>query len=80
MAKPIPDDHPQVMPYLIVDGAFARAVQAAIKPLRAVEDRFHGDRSGQFEDTYGHRWNVAAHGEGISEEEMQRRAATVGGV
>ncbi len=151
MAKPIPDNYPQVMPYLIVDGAtgaiefykgvlgatermrlegpdgkvghaelqigeavimladenpgmniegpksvggtpvtihvyiedvdaaFERAVQAGAKPLRAVEDQFYGDRSGQFEDPYGHRWNVATHVEDISEEEMVRRAAEIGG-
>ena len=151
MAKPIPDNYPQVMPYLIVDGAneaiefykdvlgatermrldgpdgrighaelqiggsvimladenpgmnvegprsvggtpvtihvyiedadgaFERAVKAGAKPLRAVEDQFYGDRSGQFEDPYGHRWNVATHVEDISEEEMARRAAEMAG-
>ena len=150
MVKPIPDDYPQVMPYLIVDGAseaiefykgvlgatermrmggpdgrvghaelqiggavimladenpgmniegpksvggtpvtihvyledsdaaFERAVKAGAKPLRAVEDQFYGDRSGQFEDPYGHRWNVATHVEDISEEEMMRRASEIG--
>jgi PhnB protein len=61
------------------DGAFERAVQAGAKPLRAVEDQFYGDRSGQFEDPYGHRWNVATHVEDISEEEMSRRASEIGG-
>ncbi|HEX4116790.1 MAG TPA: VOC family protein [Solirubrobacteraceae bacterium] len=151
MAKPIPDDYPQVMPYLIVDGAneaiefykgvlgasermrlggpdgkvghaelqigeavimladenpgmniegpksvggtpvtihvyledadgaFERAVQAGAKSLRAVEDQFYGDRSGQFEDPYGHRWNVATHVEDVTEDEMARRAAEIGG-
>jgi PhnB protein len=151
MAKPIPDNYPQVMPYLIVEGAkeaiefykgvlgatermrlegpdggighaeleigesvimladenpgmniegpkaiggtpvtihvyiedadaaFERAVQAGAKPLRAVEDQFYGDRSGQFEDPYGHRWNVATHVEDVSEEEMSRRAAEMAG-
>jgi PhnB protein len=151
MAKPIPDNYPQVMPYLIVDGAkeaiefykgvlgatermrlegpdggighaeleigesvimladenpgmkiegpklvggtpvtihvyiedadaaFERAVQAGAKPLRAVEDQFYGDRSGQFEDPYGHRWNVATHVEDVSEDEMSRRAAEMAG-
>ena len=151
MVKPIPDNYPQVMPYLIVDGAkeaiefykgvlgatermrlegpdggighaeleigesvimladenpgmniegprsvggtpvtihvyiedadaaFERAVQAGAKSLRAVEDQFYGDRSGQFEDPYGHRWNVATHVEDISEEEMSRRAAEMAG-
>jgi PhnB protein len=150
MAKPIPDNYPRVMPYLIVDGAgeaiefyksvlgasermrlegpdgkighaeleigeavimladenpgmniegpksvggtpvtihvyledadaaFERAVQAGAKSLRAVEDQFYGDRSGQFEDPYGHRWNVATHVEDVSEEEMMRRAAEIG--
>lgn len=147
MAKPIPDDYPRLMPYLIVDGAaeaiefygsvlgasermrmpgpdgklghaelqigdsvvmladenpgmnirsprsiggtpvtlhvyvedadtaFERAVKAGAKPLRPVEDQFYGDRSGQFEDPYGHRWNVATHVEDVPAEEMQRRAA-----
>ncbi|HEY5286962.1 MAG TPA: VOC family protein [Solirubrobacteraceae bacterium] len=151
MVKPIPDNYPQVMPYLIVDGAgeaiefyqsvlgasermrlggpdgkvghaelqigdavimladenpgmniegpksvggtpvtihiyledadaaFERAVSAGAKPLRPVEDQFYGDRSGQFEDPYGHRWNVATHVEDISEEEISRRAAEMGG-
>jgi PhnB protein len=150
MVKPIPDEYPQVMPYLIVDGAgeaiefyksvlgatermrldgpdgkighaelqigeavimladenpgmnvegpksvggtpvtihvyvedvdrtFERAVQAGAKALRVVEDQFYGDRSGQFEDPYGHRWNVATHVEDIAEDEMMRRAAEVG--
>jgi PhnB protein len=151
MVKPIPDNYPQVMPYLIVDGAseaiefykgvfgatermrldgpdgrvghaeleigdavvmladenpsmgiegprsiggtpvtihvyvedadatFERAVQSGAKQLRAVEDQFYGDRSGQFEDLYGHRWNVATHVEDISEDEMSQRAAEIAG-
>jgi PhnB protein len=60
------------------DATFERAIQAGAKSLRAVEDQFYGDRSGQFEDPYGHRWNVATHVEDISEEEMARRAAEIG--
>jgi PhnB protein len=60
------------------DAAFERAVQAGAEPLRAVEDQFYGDRSGQFEDPYGHRWNVATHVEDVSEQEMARRAAEIG--
>ena len=147
MAKPIPDDYPQVTPYLIVDvggaaidfycsvlgaterlrmpapdgrighaelqlgdsmimladenarmgargpraiggtpvslhvyvedsdAVFERAVQAGAKALQAVEDRFYGDRSGQFEDPFGHRWNVSTHVEDVPPEEMSKRAA-----
>lgn len=58
-----------------VDDVFERAVQRGAKPLRAVENQFYGDRSGQFEDPFGHRWNVASHVEDVPPDEMQRRAA-----
>jgi PhnB protein len=56
------------------DAVFERARAAGAKPLRAVEDQFYGDRSGQFEDPFGHRWNVATHIEDVPAEEMERRA------
>jgi len=58
-----------------VDDVFARAVKAGAKPLRPVEDQFYGDRSGQFEDPFGHRWSVATHIEDVSADEMAKRAA-----
>ena len=57
-----------------VDAVFAKAIAAGARELRAVEDQFYGDRSGQLEDPFGHRWNVATHVEDVSEEEMARRA------
>ena len=57
------------------DAVFERAVQAGAKALQAVEDRFYGDRSGQFEDPFGHRWNVSTHVEDVPPEEMSKRAA-----
>jgi PhnB protein len=57
------------------DAVFAAALAAGAKELRAVEDQFYGDRSGQFEDPFGHRWNVATHVEDVPPDEMQRRAA-----
>ena len=62
-----------------VDAVFERALEAGATAVRAVEDQFYGDRSGQFEDPFGHRWNVATHVEDVSEEEMARRAAAVAG-
>jgi PhnB protein len=58
-----------------VDAVFERAIQAGATPLRAVEDQFYGDRSGQFEDPFGHRWSVATHIEDVAPDEMQRRVA-----
>jgi PhnB protein len=46
-------------------------------PLRRpIEDQFYGDRSGQFEDPFGHRWNGSMHVEDVPPDEMARRAAT----
>jgi PhnB protein len=62
-----------------VDDVFARAVKAGAKALRPVEDQFYGDRSGQFEDPFGHRWSVASHVEDVPPDEMAKRAAAMGG-
>ena len=62
-----------------VDDVFDRAVKAGAKLLRPVEDQFYGDRSGMFEDPWGHRWNVASHVEDVPPDEMARRAAEVMG-
>ena len=65
-----------------VDAVFEKALAAGAKALRPVENQFYGDRSGQFEDPFGHRWNVATHVEDIDPEEMARRAeqaASAGG-
>jgi PhnB protein len=58
-----------------VDAVFARALSAGATELRAVETQFYGDRSGQFEDPFGHRWSVATHVEDVPPDEMARRAA-----
>jgi PhnB protein len=58
-----------------VDATFDRAVRAGAKVLRPVENQFYGDRNGQFEDPFGHRWSVATHVEDVPEEEMAKRAA-----
>lgn len=58
-----------------VDATFARAVEAGATALQEPEDQFYGDRSGQFEDPWGHRWNIASHVEDVDPDEMQRRMA-----
>jgi PhnB protein len=62
-----------------VDAVFERAVRAGAKVLRPLEDQFYGDRSGQFEDPFGHRWSVATRVEDVSPEEMARRADEAAG-
>jgi PhnB protein len=58
-----------------VDAVFERALAAGATEVRAVENQFYGDRSGQFEDPFGHRWSVATHIEDVPDDEMMRRAA-----
>jgi PhnB protein len=62
-----------------VDAVFERALQAGATQLRPVATQFYGDRSGMFEDPFGHRWSVATHVEDVSPEEMDRRAAEATG-
>jgi PhnB protein len=57
------------------DAVFDAAVAAGATALRPVEDQFYGDRTGQFEDPFGHRWSVATHVEDVPPEEMEKRAA-----
>jgi PhnB protein len=70
-----------------VDDVFTRATDAGAIGLRPVTDQFYGDRTGQFEDPFGHRWSVATHIEGVSPEgngrarrrRNERLSATPGG-
>ena len=58
-----------------VDSVFEAALEAGATELRAVENRFYGDRSGQFEDPFGHRWSIATHVEDVPPDQMEKRAA-----
>ncbi len=56
-----------------VDAVAERAVAAGARVLRPVKDQFYGDRSGTFEDPFGHVWTFATHTEDVPPEEMRRR-------
>ncbi len=58
-----------------VDSVFERALAEGSKSVRPVDDQFYGDRTGQFEDPFGHRWSVATHVEDVPPGEMEKRAA-----
>jgi len=55
-----------------VDAFAARAVAAGAKMTMPVADMFWGDRYGQFEDPFGHRWSVATHTRDMSPEEVRQ--------
>jgi len=62
-----------------VDALGRQAAAAGATVLRPVQDQFYGDRTGQFEDPFGHRWSFATHIEDVSPEEMKKRAAALHG-
>lgn len=62
-----------------VDAVFAKALAAGAIELRPVADQFYGDRSGSFEDPFGHRWSIASHVEDVPPQEMAARAAAAMG-
>lgn len=61
------------------DGAFAAALAAGATELTPMVDQFYGDRSGTFQDPWGHRWTVATHVEDVAPDEMDRRMAAMFG-
>ena len=62
-----------------VDATFAKAIEAGATSLRPVEDKFYGDRGGEFEDPFGHRWSIATHIEDLTPEQMQERMGELPG-
>lgn len=54
-----------------VDAFVKRAVNAGAKVTMEVQDMFWGDRYGQVEDPFGHRWSVATHVRDVSPAEME---------
>ena len=58
-----------------VDSVFRQALDARATERQRLENKFYGDRSGSFEDPFGHVWHVASHVEDVPPEEMEKRAA-----
>ena len=57
------------------DATTARAVTAGAKVVKPVEDQFYGDRGGQIDDPFGHKWYVSTRKEDLSFDEVRERAA-----
>lgn len=61
-----------------VDVVARQALGAGAKVVRPVQNQFYGDRSGTFEDPFGHQWHLSTHIEDVSPAELRRRAAQMG--
>ncbi len=57
-----------------VDKVAASAIAAGAKVLMPVTDQFYGDRSGRFQDPFGHLWVISTHKEDLTPDEIGRRA------
>jgi uncharacterized glyoxalase superfamily protein PhnB len=55
-----------------VDAVAAQAVRAGAKTTMPVSDMFWGDRYGQIEDPFGHRWSIATHVRDVTPADMQK--------
>lgn len=60
------------------DAACAAAMAAGAKQVHPVDMKPWGDRSGQIDDPFGHRWTLATHVEDVSFEDIDKRMAEGG--
>jgi PhnB protein len=58
------------------DAVFARAIAAGATVRQPLADVFWGDRHGQLEDPFGHRWNVSHHLRDVPHDEGRGRRRT----
>jgi PhnB protein len=61
------------------DATYRRALEAGAKSVREPKDEFYGDRTAGIEDPAGNIWWVATHLENLTDEEIERRVAALGG-
>jgi PhnB protein len=54
-----------------VDAAMAQAAAAGATITMPATDMFWGDRYGQVEDPFGHRWSVATHTKDLTHEQIE---------
>lgn len=59
------------------DATLARAVAAGAKVTMPLANMFWGDRYGQIEDPFGHRWSIATHLEDLTPGQIQANFAAL---
>jgi PhnB protein len=57
------------------DGVFAQAVDAGAEVRQPLQDMFWGERHGQLDDPFGHRWNIGQHLRDVPHDEVVAAAA-----
>ena len=56
------------------DATFDRAVKAGCTVKMPMSDMFWGDRYGQVEDPYGHRWSFSTHKQDLTKDQIAANA------
>ena len=62
-----------VLSVATADETFAKAIAAGATSLREMRDEFHGHRSGQIMDPFGHIWFIQSKIKEMSAQDMQER-------
>ncbi|HEX2682136.1 MAG TPA: VOC family protein [Candidatus Dormibacteraeota bacterium] len=57
------------------DAVFAQAIAAGASVRQPLADMFWGDRHGQLDDPFGHRWNISQHIRDVPHDEIVAAAA-----
>jgi PhnB protein len=57
------------------EAVFAQAIAAGAEVRQPLQDMFWGDRHGQVDDPFGHRWNIAQHLRDVPRDEVVAGAA-----
>ena len=57
------------------DAVFSQALAAGAEVRQPLQDMFWGDRHGQLDDPFGHRWNVSQHLRDVPHDEIVAAAA-----
>lgn len=60
------------------DAVFATAMAAGAKVTMPLSNMFWGDRYGNLEDPFGHRWSVATHIQDLTPEEIRKACGCPG--
>lgn len=57
------------------EAVFAQGVTAGAEVRQPLADMFWGDRHGQLDDPFGHRWNISQHVRDVPHDELVAAAA-----
>jgi PhnB protein len=61
------------------DATYQKALSQGARSMQEPTDQFYGDRNARFEDPFGNEWSVMTHIKDVSEKEMQKAMAQMGG-